>query len=275
MDGDALSGLRQPAYTGENRCLPCTAVNTAIATIASLAAGWAVATVWTAPAGAGTGVVVLALGVALIYLRGYLVPGTPALTRRYFPPWLLSWFGKDPAPGGRESETDGTLDPEAELTAVGALAECPEGSDLCLTPSFRRAWHDELDGISSENPDRGALLELLDIVDGAVEYEEFGDAFRALVEGRVVGTWESRAAYLADLAAARLLSERHPDWDRLGVGERSQLLGGLRLFIDTCPDCGGTPEFGAETVESCCSTHDVAAVSCPECGARLFESAPI
>ena len=45
--------------------------------------------------------------------------------------------------------------------------------------------------------------------------------------------------------------------------------------VDTCPECGGIPEFGTDTVESCCSTHQVAAVSCTDCDARLFESQPM
>jgi hypothetical protein len=53
------------------------------------------------------------------------------------------------------------------------------------------------------------------------------------------------------------------------------LLGALRLFIDRCPACGGQPAFGTETVESCCTSHDVAAVSCADCGVRLFESRPV
>ncbi len=82
-----LARLRNPAYTGENRCVPCTAVNVAISVVAAAVA--AVAAVELAAA-------VLAVSLSAIYLRGYLVPGTPTLTKRYFPPWLLARFGKDP-----------------------------------------------------------------------------------------------------------------------------------------------------------------------------------
>jgi hypothetical protein len=33
--------------------------------------------------------------------------------------------------------------------------------------------------------------------------------------------------------------------------------------------------FDTKEVESCCGSHQVAAVDCDECGSRLFESAPI
>ncbi len=79
--------LRQDEYTGENRCVPCTAVNLIIAVVIALAVGVAFV-----PAGA----VVFGLSLATIYLRGYLVPGTPTLTKRYFPDWLLAKFDKEP-----------------------------------------------------------------------------------------------------------------------------------------------------------------------------------
>lgn len=46
----------------------------------------------------------------------------------------------------------------------------------------------------------------------------------------------------------------------------------LKAVLDSCPSCGGAPAFDAETVESCCSAYDVAAVTCGDCEARLFEA---
>lgn len=81
--------LSQPEYTGENRCPPCTVVNLVLAAVL----GWSLSR-RSRPLGA------IALGgsIALVYLRGYLVPGTPELTKRYLPPAVLRWFGKDPGP---------------------------------------------------------------------------------------------------------------------------------------------------------------------------------
>lgn len=275
---DVLARLRQPEHTGENRCLPCTAVNAVIAVL--LAAGVATAAIAgdvSVAVGVALGGAVLALCGVAIALRGYLVPGTPRLTKRYLPPWVLARFGK--APGGGESgdSEDGgrAFEPERDLVLAGALEECPEKDDLCLTDSFGADWTAAIDRVREAGADRAELLAALDVEAGEVSYEEYGDAFRATVDGRRAGTWESRGAFLADLGAARVLADRHPDWEGLGVRQRSQLLHGLRLFLDTCPECGGRPEFGTETVESCCWNHEVAAVSCPGCGARLFESDPI
>ena len=274
----AVSQLRQPEYTGENRCLPCTVVNVLIAVaLGGAVAGAGVAT-GNATLGLAAGGVLVGLSLVAIYLRGYLVPGTPTLTKRYFPPWLLALFGKEPAEEfegmagtGSEEATPGaeSLDPEAVLVGVGALEECADGEDLCLTDSFRTAWQEGVE--RARDADREALLDVLG-VPGEAETEEFGDAFRLVVDGQEAGRWESRAAFLADLGAARALEARYDGWGDLPVRARGQLLNGLRLFIDTCPTCEGTPEFGTETVESCCSTRQVAAVACPDCGARLFET---
>ena len=80
-----LDRVRQPEYTGENRCVPCTVANLAIAAV--LTAGLAFASV--------PGAAVFAVfAVGSIWLRGYLVPKTPELTKRYFPDWLLAKFDK-------------------------------------------------------------------------------------------------------------------------------------------------------------------------------------
>jgi len=276
--GDLIARFRRPEHTGESRCLPCTVVNAVIALL--LAAGVAL----TGAAGGVTagmavtlGAGVLALCAAVIALRGYLVPGTPWLTTRYLPEWVLVQFGK--APGQADSTGDGTadagFDPERDLVAAGALEECPDRDDLCLTDGFRSDWLAAIDRVRETDADRAELLAALDVGSGTVSYEEYGDAFRATVDGRVAGRWESRAAFLADLGATRVLADRHPDWSGLGVRQRSQLLHGLRLFLDTCPACGARPEFETETVQSCCWDHEVAAVTCPGCDARLFESDPI
>ena len=268
-----LARFKQPEYTGENRCLPCTVVNTIIALVLSVAVVAGVARVANPIAGLAAGVVLLGCCLGAIYFRGYLVPGTPELTKQYFPPWLLGLFGKEP-----EVQTnvaaDTEIDPEAELLGVGALEPCEESDDLCLTASFRESWFEEIDRVNAESDaSRDRLLALLGLEEANVRFTEHGRAFQAFVDGTVVGRWESEAAFLADLGAAQTLSREYDGWDELAVESRGQLLNGLRLFIDRCPECDGVPSFETETVESCCSTQDVAAVTCEDCDSRLFESA--
>jgi hypothetical protein len=272
--GSLIDGLRQPEYTGENRCTPCTVVNSLIAI--ALAAGVAAAgTAAVAPAvGIAAGIAVIGVSAAAIYLRGYLVPKTPELTKRYLPPWLLDLFGKAPeqSAGGVSVEGEAEINPEETLVAAGALEECEDVDDLCLVDEFQDDWYVEIERVDREDAGRERLLALLGVDEGEVEFIEYGEAFRAHVDGVSVGTWESEAAFLADLGAAAALSDRLADWEQMPVEARSQLLSGVRIFLDSCPECGGEPELGTETVESCCSTHEVAAVACPDCDARLFES---
>ena len=278
MMSGTIERLRQPEYTGENRCTPCTAVNTVIALVAGVSVGFLFATYASTIAGVGAGSVVFGLSAAAIYLRGYLVPGTPELTKRHFPPWLLRLFGKAPEPVTElptntptdVDEPGERLNPEEELMRAGALEDCETGDDLCLTDGFREAWHNEMEKTS--NAERDGLFELLEVEHAGVDFEEYGNGFRARARKKTVGVWESEAAYEADLAAAEVLSETYDGWESLSSEGRSRLLTGLRIFLDMCPNCGGEPEFGSETVESCCSTREVAAVSCTDCGSRLFES---
>ena len=125
-----LERLRQPEYTGENRCLPCTVVNAIIA--GALAAA---ATLLVTPVGGG---VVLVLSLAAIYLRGYLVPGTPELTKRYLPDRVLRLFDKAPdlPDPGETVDVEGYLLDAGVLEAVmlnpeGYVAECT-GDNICI-----------------------------------------------------------------------------------------------------------------------------------------------
>ena len=266
---ETLERFRQPEYTGENRCLPCTVVNTLIAGVVSIVLVFGVGTAASIPAGIATGALFFGGSLLTIYVRGYLVPKTPELTKQYFPPWLLSLFGKNHA---HLEPTISAIDTEQELVIAGALEECKDRDDLCLTDSFRADWDSEIDTLSQNGLDKEQLLELLDVDEQTVEFREHGKAFQAFVDETAVGTWESEAAYLADLGAASALVHYHPNWERLTIEAKGQLLSGLRLFIEDCPACGGEPEFEAETVESCCSKYEVAAVTCSACDARLFET---
>jgi hypothetical protein len=250
--------LRQPAYTGANRCWPCTGTNVVIAAVLSVAVGW----LWV-PAGA----LLFLASLAAIWLRGYLVPGTPALTKRYFPDWLLAAFDKTPTPVSDE----GAIDAERVLLDAGVLEPCPEVDDLCLAPAFREAWYDHMASLRGSETQASALAAELGLDAEAVSFVEHGDAVVAHHGDGRVGQWESRAALVADLAAARELATWVRGWDGLSVAQRSQLLGGLRVFVEECPACGGPVTLAQETVESCCRSHEVVAVACASCAARLLE----
>ncbi|WP_123536410.1 hypothetical protein [Halosimplex salinum] len=295
MFGSLVARLRQPQYTGENRCLPCTILNVAIASVGATllvawltAAGYATVGLW-----AGTGVLVLSL--AAIWLRGYLVPGTPTLTKRYLPASVLAAFGKTPDsspegldPGAGEgdagasatagdaagdepaAESGEPLDVEAFLQRAGTIEPC-RGDDRCLTEAFGEAWREESEAVGAAE-DLSPWFEALAIEGGEVTTTDLGGSFVVSVDGSRVGSWESEPAFEADLAAASLLADRVSGWGSLSSRDRGQVCNGLRIFLETCPSCGGVVSFDTETVESCCTSRTVAAVTCDDCGARVFES---
>ncbi|WP_411966704.1 hypothetical protein [Haloferax sp. YSSS75] len=254
--------VRQPEYTGENRCTPCTIVNVAIAAVVSVALGllWAPLVVAS-----------FALFVAVIYTRGYLVPGTPTLTKRYFPDRVLRWFDKEPQPAFTVGLGDGTaIDVEAVLQETEALEPCEDVEDLCLTPEFESAWRREIE--RTDDPlVRQRLAAIVGVDESALQLDDIGGWYTATVETTQLGRWESQAALVADLAADAVLASRVLDWNELGPDQRSALVRGLRIYLEECPDCGGTVSFGEETRESCCRSWETLVTRCNDCGTRLFE----
>ncbi|MFC7214264.1 hypothetical protein ACFQO4_09260 [Saliphagus sp. GCM10025334] len=276
-----IDRLRQPEYTGENRCTPCTAVNVVIAGVLAIAVGAVVPL---------AGIAVFAASAFAIYVRGYLVPGTPALTKRYFPDWLLAKFDKAPAGYGLETDSDPDLDstaghgpdpiheretrltPEETLLEANVVEPCVDEDDLCLREDVRREWHERMDVVrdGDRTQQLGPLLEA-DPDEIEVSGERPDDPVVVRVDGYVAARWESDAALVADLAGLEVLAERVPGWESLPADQRSQLASGLRAFIDTCPACGGSISIDAETVESCCRSYEVYAITCDDCEARLLE----
>ncbi len=259
--GTVLDRIRRPEYTGENRCIPCTATNLVITAIVAVV----LSVVWPP-----LGVAFAVLGLASIWLRGYLVPGTPELTKRYFPEWLLARFDKLPDSPPEPIDPD-EFDPEAILSEAGVVEPCVEEDDLCLTEAFAETWREGMASFGEEEALRDGLADQLELDADGVSFETYGDAFIARDDGVRIGQWESRAALLADLAAARELPERIPNWEALTPRQRSQLLGGLRVFVEDCPVCGGPVAADTEVVESCCRSTTVVGVGCDDCGQRLLE----
>jgi hypothetical protein len=256
--------FQQLEYTGENRCTPCTAVNLVIAVVVS-----ALATVVSTVGGLG----VFVLLVGTIYFRGYLVPGTPTLTKRYFPERVLRWFDKDTDSTAPLSDESSDIDPERILLDAGAVEPCREGSDLCLTDAFQTAWRENIavarDYDLGEDHLAGALA--LPLQTEEVTIEQRGEAFVAYTDDAVIGQWGSPAAAIADVAAVSELSERDSNWSSLGPAEIARVLTSLRVFIERCPECDGPVRVEQEVVESCCRSYDVIASACQDCNARLFE----
>ncbi|MFB6125425.1 MAG: hypothetical protein ABEJ59_05650 [Halanaeroarchaeum sp.] len=198
-----FDSLRRPEYTGANRCTPCSIVNVLVAGVVS-AVLWALFWPWLA-------VTALAVSLGAIYFRGYLVPGTPTLTKRYFPDVVLRAFDKDPSLAATNGQAP-QHDLERLLLDSGLVVDCPDDDDLCLDPGFRADWFDRIQSVRTREDSRETLAPLLDVDPERIEYYTFDDAFVMTVDDRRVGRWESSAAFHADVAGAELLPDRFPAW---------------------------------------------------------------
>ena len=256
---DVLTGLRRPEYTGENRCLPCTAVNLVLA--AALAA---VAALVSLP----LGVAVAGGSLASIYLRGYLVPGTPELTKRYLPERVLGWFGKDDT---LSPIVDVDFDAVAFLDRAAVVVDA--GDDVALAPVFERRFDDAALALDTEAAMAAASADLLGVDPERVSFASDSGSWRVLVDGSILGRWESKVAFVADLAAHRTLSAWTDDWATVPGAARGRTLSAVRACLETCPACAGEIRLGTETVRSCCREYEVVAATCTGCDARLFETA--
>lgn len=255
----SVARFRRPAPPGGNRCVPCTAINLGIASLASLGAAVLVEPV--------AGVAVAVASVLAIYRYGYLVPGTPRLAGRFLPHRVLASLGGSDATGGEDGESD----PEAYLVEIDVLHEGGSADDLVIDDGFEGAWFDRIRAIDRGTGDADVIGALLDVEDERLAVDRHGDAFVARVDGRRVGQWESSAALVADVAADEFLAALDRGWRDRSPAFRSRALGVLRLRLERCPRCDGPVAVGEDAVESCCRPVETVAVTCRDCDSRLFE----
>lgn len=268
-----IDGLRQPEYTGKNRCFPCTALNIVIAAVVSV-----LFTALWVPLGVAT----LAVSLAAIYLRGYLIPGTPTITSRYFPDRVLRLFDKHEqegiADGGTVSgaELNGennVSNLEAILLTSGVIEDCEDVDDLCLTDGFRESWSKRIVETRKQGRDKEKriLAESIQVDPDALSLEE---NVRLAVElkGDRIASWKSHAAFLADLAAEQELEVWCDSWKGMSERDRSRVIASLRVFLEDCPSCGGPVEPVEDNVDSCCRKNLVnVTLECEDCGDVVFE----
>ncbi|WP_331233511.1 hypothetical protein [Natronorarus salvus] len=253
---------KTPGYVGENRCLPCTAVNLALVAVAALAL---------ARRSRVGALSVGLLGTALVWTRGYIVPYTPR-----FAPWLVSFLPVDPfhresGPGsiGALDDADG----EAVLAALAEAGVVRLGEDrVTLDPAFEEHWVAEMGALRSLS-DRALADELagdLDGVDGVEVLSVAGDVRFALGERGLPGTFVSRPVAIAELAAIRTLGRVAPTIEE---STRAAATRPLRGFLERCPACECS--LSERPVTGCCGGRDPrslpeAEVVCPACDRRLF-----
>lgn len=261
-----LDTLKRPGYTGINRCYPCTVLNLLLLLVlGSLAA-------LVSFAGA---VILVAVGVVAIWLRGYFVPYTPRIG-----PWMTETLA---AVTGREmpsKSSDRSLAGDdvsgdrvvEELLRVGVL-ESTDGDDLSLSESFRDEWRGQMRKartLDLDELEQWARTVLHDCDSTGVEAKDqrWSDPY-------VVVTFESGEESvlrypiaIAEFAALAALDDRELEQD-----VRLHSSGPLRGFLSECPLCD-TP-LDVSRYSGCCGnprgTDENPGLVCEHCRTVLYK----
>mgnify|MGYP000503481673 CR=1 FL=1 len=264
---------RRPEHTGENRCWPCTVVNVAL-----VAAAAAAVSVASAPAA----VAVAVAGVALVWARGYVVPGTPRFAPRLVAPIPGSdalFHGTGAAADRAPEGGSGSLDPAAvdgealldRLLAEGVLEV--DGDAVAPTAAYRERWRAEMDRLRTRETE--SLAELAGDVSPAASaraVRDDGDEWVALSPGdanTIDETWLRRPVAIAEIAGYRAAEPFLSDESFRLAAARTN-----RMFLEACPDCGGELERGVDM--PCCGGYagpgeePAETLVCPACAVRLF-----
>jgi len=271
---EVLETLSDESYTGANRCWPCTVLNLGLVGLLAL--------FLRARKRSLLSLLVAVVGVAVVYLRGYLVPYTPEFAPRLvaISPVPNEWFHGESAHDAATQEAmaheerdslaeDVELDGETilrELSAAGVIEL--EGERLFPEASVDTAWHDRMDELAAESLDSlsTTLQASLERVGHA---EPYVDDAEWVVLGSEHKQLLPRPVVVAELAAYEVLGERLDD-------ERLRIAGAeaFRMFLDSCPVCGS--ELVESSSVSCCGGHlgprqdpDETLV-CPTCEQRLY-----
>jgi hypothetical protein len=221
--------------------------------------------------------VFLTVGILLIAFVGYLVPGTPYLTRRFFPKRVLAWFGKEPPETPVEHVEEIENDPEDggdidRLVRVGALSTVEDDS-FVLGEQFEERWRSNIDDLrNDERGQREVFADIVGVDPSEVHFEPIEEtgAFSVRIGENDVSQWMSRAAFVADIAANEVLSTIDQGWENLSLQDRHRLLMGLRQFLEACPLCDGALVEENEATESCCWSINAITARCDDCGSRLY-----
>ncbi|EFW93174.1 hypothetical protein ZOD2009_04902 [Haladaptatus paucihalophilus DX253] len=263
-----IDGLRKSEYTGENRCWPCTVLNTSILLLAC--AGVTRLLSGSRSRRFGVASVLGVVGGAGIALRGYLVPGTPQ-----FAPKLVSALSPTPQPLQPPAEPGSLAGESDEETGERALSELLDagvvhavGESLQLDERFRTDWRAEMESV--REGDLEAAVRAASSSSVSVQSVDSGAYIVVSAGGVETERWLSRPVAIADVAAVRTLAEFDIDRD-----VRVQSASALRAFCRDCPVCD-TP-LEETSADSCCGSgsstpldapDDV--LACPECDQRVF-----
>ena len=263
--------VRKPEYTGENRCWPCTVVNVALLSI--------IAAVLWIRASAAVAVLVAVAGLAVVWLWGYLIPGTPQFGPRLVAaiPGGEALFHEEDIPEQGGSLADESVDGDellSRLVEAGVLEL--DNETVAPTSAYDERWRAEIERLQRLDTDElaEAALELSPATEVRVVRDD--DEWIALSQGDtnvIEETWLTRPVTIAEVAGYRAAESFLSDHaTRLAAAQTN------RMFLDHCPDCGTALKQGTDM--SCCGGHTGAGdepaetLVCPACAVRLYTFEP-
>ena len=271
---DLFDRLRRRAYTGENRCWPCTIANSVL-----LAALVGILTLLGRRTIAGA---VAVVGTAAIALRGYVVPYTPRFAPAFVAALPIAPFdhGQPAAASGSLSDSSTTADGTASAaeptgedvlrTLLEAGVLVPEGDDIRLADDVRDDWRREMQTLREAE-----LATLAQVADSQTKSSAEARASRnwgrpVLVLEREGGAPVTlrRSVAVTELAAVCAL-ESHVD----AAPVRRAAGRPMRSLLEHCPLCDGPLTV---TQSSCCGETTPAGQTpseklvCPACDERFF-----
>lgn len=280
--GDFLCRVRHPDYTGTDRCVPCTLLNLYVSAVVAIT----VALAWSRP----VGVAAFGLMALLVYVRGYLVPGTPALTA--LPERILGLFRRS---RGEKGDGEGKETPEesagekfradahGEKSFARELLEADllerRGTELHLPRRVHEAWTKRIRRIDRRGSVTERLFRQYEADSDRLQLDRLGERPVLLSHGRPVAVWPSRGALIADVALESILAER-VDWNRFDRRERNRHLETFRAFLKSCPVCGASlppPERSGgdgtrdENGERSAARTESITITCSECGDTILD----
>jgi len=263
MFGQLIDSLRDPAYTGDRRCWPCTVLNAVLVGLAALLIGRR----WRRLGG----LIVFGVGGLLIGLRGYVVPYTPQFAPRFVGRLPVD-LGFDHAPPAEPSDSLVAPDDPDQLVGVLIQAGVLTGEEMLhLEAEFAETWEREMDALRSET-DAEVAAAAAEAVPFDAESAVSGE--RLLVSGRR-DAWLSRPVAIAEAAGIDALVEAGLDRETA-----ASAVGPLRMFLPVCPDCAGS--VGESTVQNCCGgtkgvydRPDRQVLACGDCEAVCYEFQPL
>ncbi len=141
--------------------------------------------------------------------------------------------------------------------------------DLMLSPSARREWWNAVLAVANRS-DPALLSEIAGDRPTEAQFQWVGDQYTALDGEKLLGSWPSRSAFLADAAADQVFRGRLPYWDALSTDQRSRILTGFRLFLDECPTCEGEISVSVGSTHGSMLKQPIVG-HCRGCNDRLFE----